>query len=195
MAAPARVYCVAPSGRIHPVRRTALEDRRLSRLYLLRHAKAGWAAPGMRDYNRPLDTKGHADAEAIGLAMRDAGHVPDLTLCSGAKRARETLAGVATHADTGRVAFVEELYSTDAAGYLSLIKQTANADALLVIGHNPMMEDLAQLLAGDGDEKALAILASGFPTSGLAVIDANGSLRELSPETSRLVAFLTPADS
>ena len=127
--------------------------------------------------------------------MRDAGHVPDLTLCSGAKRARETLAGVATHADTGRVVFADDLYSTDAAGYLSLITRTENADALLVIGHNPMMEDLAQLLAGNGDAKALAILASGFPTSGFAVVAAIGSLRRLSPETSRLAAFLTPSDS
>ena len=64
----------------------------MSRLYLLRHSKAGWALPGVRDFDRPLDASGLADAERLGLAMRAAAHVPDLTLCSNARRARETLA-------------------------------------------------------------------------------------------------------
>ncbi|TIV15839.1 MAG: histidine phosphatase family protein, partial [Mesorhizobium sp.] len=38
----------------------------MSRLYLLRHAKAGWALPGVRDFDRPLDESGKADAEAMG---------------------------------------------------------------------------------------------------------------------------------
>ena len=50
--------------------------------------------------------------------MRASGYVPDITLCSNAARARETLEGVAGHADTGRVLFFDTLYSDDAAGYL-----------------------------------------------------------------------------
>ncbi|RUX92559.1 histidine phosphatase family protein, partial [Mesorhizobium sp. M7A.F.Ca.CA.004.04.1.1] len=38
----------------------------MSRLYLLRHAKAGWALPGMRDFDRPLDASGRSDAEMMG---------------------------------------------------------------------------------------------------------------------------------
>ena len=100
----------------------------MSTLYLLRHAKAGWAQPGMRDFDRPLDASGVKDAEKIGLVMRDRGYGPDLTLCSTALRARQTLEGVAAHADTGRVRFLETLYSADAAGYLSIIHENDGMD-------------------------------------------------------------------
>ena len=68
----------------------------MSRLFLLRHAKAGWAEPGMRDFDRPLEPLGRTDADAIGAAMRASAYIPDLVLCSTAKRARETLDWVAS---------------------------------------------------------------------------------------------------
>ena len=165
----------------------------MSTLYLLRHAKAGWALPGVRDFDRPLDESGHIDAEATGSAMREHDYVPDITLCSNALRARETLEGIAGSADTGRVLFFDRLYSDDAAGYLSLVREHANCGSVLVIGHNPMMEDLASALAGDGDEAARAVLSHGFPTSGLAVISFDKGLAHAAPGTGFLEAFLTPA--
>jgi phosphohistidine phosphatase len=165
----------------------------VSTLYLLRHAKAGWALPGVRDFDRPLDESGHVDAEATGSAMREHDYVPDITLCSNALRARETLEGIAGSADTGRVLFFDRLYSDDAAGYLSLVREHANCGSVLVIGHNPMMEDLASALAGDGDEAARAVLSHGFPTSGLAVISFDKGLAHAAPGTGFLEAFLTPA--
>ena len=165
-----------------------------NRLFLLRHAKAGWALPGVRDFDRPLDASGQADAEATGLAMRACGYVPDLTLCSNAKRARETLEGIAGHTDTGRVLFFDKLYSEDAAGYLQLINDNGTSGSVLVIGHNPMMEDLAMAVSGDGDDLARATLNAGFPTSGLAVIGFAESLREAAPGKGFLEAFFTPAD-
>lgn len=166
----------------------------MSRLFLLRHAKAGWALPGVRDFDRPLDASGYADAEATGTAMRACGYIPDITLCSNAKRARETLEGLAGHTDTGRVLFFDKLYSEDAAGYLSLIHHNGGIGSVLVIGHNPMTEDLAMALSGDGEANARATLNSGFPTSGLAVIDFPGGLKEAAPGNGYLEAFFTPAD-
>lgn len=164
----------------------------MGRLFLLRHAKAGWALPGMRDFDRPLESSGRTDAEAIGAEMRNQGYVPDLTLCSNALRARETLEGVAGQADTGRVVFCDKLYSDDAAGYLALIHENADSGSILVIGHNPMMEDLATAVSGDGDPAARARLGSGFPTCGLAVIAFPGSLRKAAPGGGFLEAFLAP---
>lgn len=166
----------------------------MNRLYLLRHAKAGWALPGVRDFDRPLDASGTADAAVVGIAMRAAGHVPNLTLCSNARRARETLEGVATHADTGRVVFMDSLYSEDATGYLAIIRDNGAHGSLLVIGHNPMMEDLAIAVAGSGEEKARSALNLGFPTSGLAVVRFDGGLDKAAPGTGYLETFLTPAD-
>ena len=167
---------------------------RLSRLYLLRHAKASWALPGVRDFDRPLDESGKADAEAIGEAMRARNYVPGVTLCSNAKRARQTLEGLAGRTDTGRVLFFDTLYSEDAAGYLDIIRNNAVADQLLVIGHNPMTEDLAMAVSGDGDEAARGMMKHGFPTSGLAVVRFHGNLAEAAQGSGYLEAFLTPAD-
>lgn len=166
----------------------------MHRLYLLRHSKAGWAQPGMRDFDRPLDARGRVEAEAIGRAMTANGYVPDLTLCSTAIRARETLNGVLLGADTGRVEFVEGLYSADAAGYLDIIRDEGTAGAIMVIGHNPMIEDLASALARDGDAEARSSLAHGFPTSALAVIGHDEPLSELKPGKGYLEAFLIPAE-
>lgn len=165
-----------------------------SRLYLLRHAKAGWALPGVRDFDRSLDESGMADAEAIGEAMRARAYVPDITLCSNARRARQTLEGLAGRADTGRVLFFDTLYSQDAAGYLDIIRTNGGAGSLLVIGHNPMTEDLAMAVSGDGNEAARGMLNHGFPTSGLAVVRFAGNLAEAGQGGGYLEAFLTPAD-
>jgi phosphohistidine phosphatase len=148
--------------------------------------------PGVRDFDRPLDASGVADAEVMGAVMRACGYVPDLTLCSNARRARQTLEGLAGHADTGRVLFFDTLYSEDAAGYLAIIRKNGEAGSLLVIGHNPMMEDLAMAVSGDGDGAARATLNHGFPTSGLAVVRFDGNLTDAAQATGYLEAFLTP---
>jgi phosphohistidine phosphatase len=166
----------------------------VTRLYLLRHAKAGWALPGVADFDRPLDPSGFADAEAMGVLMRSRKYAPALTLCSSARRARQTLESLAGHTDAGRVLFCDTFYSDDAAAYLTAIRQNGGLDALLVIGHNPMIEDLAMALSGDGNETARAMLNHGFPTSALAVVRFNGRLAEAAPGTGYLEAFLTPAD-
>lgn len=165
-----------------------------SRLFLLRHAKAGWALPGMRDFDRPLDPSGIADASATGIAMQACNFVPDLTLCSSAARARQTLEGIAAHADTGRTRFLDSLYSEDAAGYLKIIQQSGVAGSLLVIGHNPMLEDLAMAIAAEGEDHARADLHAGFPTSGLAVIRFANPLATAALGQGFLEAFLIPAE-
>jgi phosphohistidine phosphatase len=76
----------------------------------------------MRDFDRPLDPSGITDAETTGVTMRAHDYVPDLTLCSNAARARQTLEGIAGNADTGKVLFFDDLYREDAAGYLKIIR-------------------------------------------------------------------------
>jgi phosphohistidine phosphatase len=168
--------------------------RMASRLFLLRHAKAGWALPGMRDFDRPLDASGIADASTTGMAMHACNYVPNLTLCSNAVRARQTLESIAGHADIGRTVFLDSLYSEDAAGYLRIIRESGSASSLLVIGHNPMLEDLALAIAVEGEDHARANLQAGFPTSGLAVIRFADSLAKAGLGQGFLEAFLMPAE-
>lgn len=169
----------------------------MSELYLLRHAKADWAKPGMRDFDRALKDRGRRNAESIGLAMRSAGFLPDRVICSKATRALETWECVSKtlQADGCETEFTSSLYGTDASGYLQTINDAIGSERLLLIGHNPMMEDVAFALAGSGDETALSKLERGFPTAGLAVIRFSSSLADAAPGKGNLQAFLTPAES
>lgn len=166
----------------------------MSRVFLLRHAKAGWALPGMRDYDRPLDETGRRDARAMGAAIARDGYKPALIFCSAALRARETLKGVAISLKAENVAYSETLYSTDAGGYLDAIRTVGAAESVLLVGHNPMMEDLGTALPGGGDMNALGVLAGGFPTAGLAVIRFDGPLSQVAPGKGWLDAFLHPGN-
>lgn len=165
----------------------------MSRLLLLRHAKAVWAEPGERDFDRRLKRSGVADSRSIGEQMTVHGLVPDIVLCSTARRARETWEGVAEIIGPmeGRVTYLDELYSSDATGYLEIARNAPAAESVMLVGHNPMMEDLAEILSGSGDLAARTVLASGFPKSGLAVIAFDRPISEAAPGMGRLEAFLT----
>jgi phosphohistidine phosphatase len=169
----------------------------MTTLFLLRHARAGWPEPGMRDFDRPLDDTGKADAAAIGGIIRIFGYVPDLILCSAARRARETFDGAFGHArgDYGHVSFLDSLYGEDAAGYLAIVQEFGgDMESLMLIGHNPMTEDLATAISGNGSDEARAAMIGGFPTSALAVIRFDGSLAEAAPGKGYLEAFVLPSD-
>lgn len=166
----------------------------MTRLYLLRHAKARWAEPGARDYDRALEPAGRADAEAVAASMLLAGHIPDRVLCSGAKRARETWEAASRHLAVTDLRYLDGLYSSDAAGYLEIIREAAGAGSALVVGHNPMMEDLAMALSRGGETAALAAVSGGFPTCGLAVIRFSTPLAGIAPEDGYLEEFLAPRD-
>ena len=164
----------------------------MSRLFLLRHAKAAWAKPGERDFDRPLQYSGETDSRTTGAEMAAKGLIPATVLCSTARRARETWLGVSQELGIAAddAIYLGELYSTDGAGYLKLVRAAAPADTMLVIGHNPMMEDLAEALSGKADPAARAALEAGFPTAGLAVISFAGPLSEAAPGGGHLEQFL-----
>ncbi|MEZ5811238.1 MAG: histidine phosphatase family protein [Rhizobiaceae bacterium] len=169
----------------------------MTQLYLLRHAKAEWAMPGTSDFDRPLKQRGKRNAEIIGSTMRQSGFVPDRVICSTAKRALETweAASSALGAESWSVELTETLYGTDAAGYLRVVNEAYGAERLLLVGHNPMMEDVAFALAGGGDEDALRRLDHGFPTAGLAALEFDVPLTEIRPGQGTLLAFFAPSDA
>lgn len=168
----------------------------MGRLFLLRHAKAAWAEPGTRDFDRPLTPAGHAEAEAVGRAMGAKGLVPSLTVCSPARRAVETWQGIASALGLkpSDAMLSETLYASDAGGYLNIMRNNAGAAALLIVGHNPMIEDLAAAMSARGCDAARATLAKGFPTAGLAVFSLAAGPTGRVGADARLDAFLIPAD-
>ena len=166
----------------------------MNRLLLLRHAKAAWAAPGTRDFDRPLDEIGRRQAAEMGDVVLARGLVPRHVLCSPARRARETWDILATRltGDKPATDHDERLYAADATTYLDIVRAMTADGPLLVVGHNPMLEDVAHIFAARGSKEARAGLAGGFPPCAMAVIAIDGDFAETTPATSELAAFLTP---
>jgi phosphohistidine phosphatase len=132
-------------------------------LLILRHAKSSWNDSGMTDHDRPLNARGKEDAPRIGQLLRDQGLQPDLILSSTAKRARSTAKRVVAG---GQLAcspqLLGELYLAPADTYIAVLRhQPAEYERILVIGHNPGLQELVLLLTG----KALAL-----PTAALVQI-------------------------
>lgn len=136
-------------------------------LVLLRHAKAEGSTGGP-DEQRPLSTRGHADAAAAGAWLRRNGLRPDLVLCSPAKRTRQTWHGVAVALADGSEAVVryeQDLYEGGPTELLSHIQRIdPDVGTLLLVGHNPSISLLSALLDPDGQADS-----DGLRTSGLAV--------------------------
>lgn len=165
----------------------------MTSLYLLRHAKAVHAEPGMRDFDRPLHRRGIEECGFIAGEMLKRGMMPGHVLCSASKRTRETLGLVGmAFSKSVEVTFSEDLFSADAEGYLELIRQYEDAKSLIVIGHNPCMEEVASGLVSRGDRDAIDTLMRGFPTGGLAKFEFDGPFSGLQRRSATLAAFIAP---
>lgn len=167
----------------------------MSRLFLLRHAKAQWAEPGQRDFDRALAASGVEDAKLIAAAMVDQNLLPGKIICSSAVRARQTLEALnSVHDLSGITSFQSDLYATDAPGYLDVAAKSGFEGDLMLIGHNPMLEDVAMALAQSGDDALVSDLHMGFRTAALAVIALDQPLAAIDKATGTLDAYLTPSN-
>ncbi|MFC3322437.1 SixA phosphatase family protein [Mesorhizobium cantuariense] len=167
----------------------------MKQLFLLRHAKSSWDDPGLDDFDRPLSERGLKAARLMGRELVARDWLPDLVLVSSALRTRDTWRLVAAELPTHpRVALTEALYDASAADILSQIRQAdASSGSLLVVGHNPGLEDLAKQLAGPSSEaKAHKRLEEKFPTAALARFVFEGDWSGVS--SARLTHCLRPKD-
>jgi phosphohistidine phosphatase len=145
------------------------------RLILFRHAKAAGRAVGQTDAERPLDARGCDDARLSGRWMAACGIVPDLVLISPSARTMQTWDCVEGFLPTSRIQVCDALYDAapeDIEAALVEAGAGAGADTVLVIGHNPGLQELAVNLLSDGRARHedLEKVASGFPTSTVAVL-------------------------
>jgi phosphohistidine phosphatase len=157
-------------------------------LVLLRHAKSSWADPDLPDHDRPLNARGREAAALVGRHVREEGLHPDLVLCSSAIRTRQTLERLELP-DRVEVVIEDGLYGAADESLLRRIRQVPPDDAtVLVIAHNPGIEDLARAL----DRHGLAGVEK-FPTAAMAVlrfaIDGWGETRA---GAGHLDTFFTP---
>lgn len=141
-----------------------------SRIFLFRHAKAGWAEPGGRDFDRALTDEGFVQAELVTDVAADRGYRPGLVVSSTALRCRQTADAVRRAFDAElEFRYVDELYNCPADVYLEILAEIGDPRPLMFVGHNPAMEELLTHLTGI--DSATSHIPSGFPTAGLAVLD------------------------
>ena len=124
-------------------------------LYLLRHAKSSWADPALSDHERPLAPRGRRDAKRIAAHLLELGIAPELVLCSTALRTRETLELIRPALDAAAIVELEAaLYAAWAETLLERLREVPDERrSVMLIGHNPGLEDLALMLASAGPER------------------------------------------
>lgn len=142
-------------------------------LTLLRHAKSDWTDAVARDFDRPLNARGRRAARTMGAYMEAERLTWDCVLASPAVRVKDTLDEVERGLGSKLPrAYDQRLYLAPAATLLDLVRETAgNVDRLLLVGHNPGLEELAlELAAEDAQSPMRREVAIKFPTATLAEI-------------------------
>lgn len=130
-------------------------------LLILRHAKSSWREAGLADHERPLNKRGKRDAPRMGRLLREEELVPDLIISSSAVRARKTAQLVIEASGYGHELRLErELYAAEPEAYLEVLQALPETVAsVMVVGHNPGLEELLELLIGDWQRLPTATLA------------------------------------
>ena len=125
----------------------------MKRLILLRHAKSDWGTPGLKDFERPLNKRGEKNAPEMGKRLRKRGFKPERIISSPARRARDTarlLARQLTILESG-VVFKDAIYEADTDALLETIQCIPqDLGCVMLVGHNPGMTELANLLGKFG---------------------------------------------
>lgn len=170
-------------------------------LLLLRHAKSSWKDPMQGDFDRPLNKRGRRAAKTMGRYLREKKLIPDLILCSGSRRTVETLDFVVAKLKTKsapQISILDDLYLASAEEILGFIRKADSPiETILVIGHNPGTETLAQGLLDKASSNSNAVqqMAVKYPTGSLAHLDAAiDTWAELSAGRAKLISFTRPRD-
>jgi phosphohistidine phosphatase len=148
----------------------------MKQLILLRHAKSSWKNPSLTDFARPLNKRGRQNAPLMGRRLAARNCQPQRMLCSPAKRAAKTARLVAAELgyDKRRIDYEPRIYEADAVTLLELVRSLDEAFSdVVLVGHNPGLTDLANLLADAGIDNIVTSGAVGilFPVNTWQEID------------------------
>ena len=173
----------------------------MRQLLILRHAKSSWDEASLADRDRPLNARGRRSVATMRKAMRDLGLQPDIVLVSTARRTLETMDLLEPWDETPLIEPMDGLYLASVPQLLATLHEVAEtARAVMIIGHNPGLHELALMLVGSRlledhetvHHEPLRALSQGFPTGALAEFVVPGAWGQLGPGSARLVRFLTP---
>lgn len=165
-------------------------------LTLLRHAKSGWDDLVSRDFDRPLNPRGRRAARAVGQEMKAQGLAFDLVLASPAQRVIETLEEVSAGYGAIGPEFDQRLYLASAATLMEIVRATPDpVGRLLLVGHNPGLEELALCLSRRDEGGLRGEVEVKYPTGTVAQIELPAERwGEVKEGVGRMVRFIRPRD-
>jgi phosphohistidine phosphatase len=176
-------------------------------LGLFRHAKSDWGDARARDFDRPLNKRGRKGALVMGQHIRDYGQKWNRILASPAVRAAETIEVATVGAGRGNggggrakgfaVNWDRRIYLASSAVLIDLLREQDDAlDAILMVGHNPGLEDLIfDLVPDDGTSPLRDLVEVKFPTASFAVLQLDvAHWSEVRENCARLVHLTRPRD-
>jgi len=165
------------------------------RIVLFRHAKADW--PQVTDHERPLAERGRTDAAVAGRKLTDTGIPFDLALCSTAIRTRETWK-LAVHEFPHRpkTVYEERIYEASPGELIALLNEIPDdVQNAVLIGHNPGIQGLAEILDGSSEGDAGERMnRRGFPAAAFAVLSFEGPWKSLEPGVATLLDYWAPTE-
>jgi phosphohistidine phosphatase len=164
-------------------------------LYVLRHGKSSWKDESLEDHERGLAPRGVSASRVMAQYLSRAGVAPDLVLCSSALRARQTLELIHAGFKNRPVVLVEEaLYHAGMDDVLHQLREVPDQpEAVMLVGHNPTLQELVVALAASGTKLERA--REKFPTAALAILTFEGDWVDLGPGDARLRDFVRPKDN
>jgi len=154
-------------------------------LTLMRHAKSSWDDASVADHDRPLNGRGEKAAKKMAERLKDSGYVPDLVIVSSALRTQQTAAALQKRYG-GALTLQREprLYEAGAEAYADVIRETGDAvKHLMLIGHNPTTEWIAERLGGGG---------GGMPTAAYVRFEIPFSWADFRFEPLKVLAYDFP---
>jgi len=167
-------------------------------LGLFRHAKSDWHDARLRDFDRPLNERGRKGAALMGRQIRDYGVRWNRVIASPAVRVAQTIELAAKSAgSTPPVIWDRRIYLASSATLMDLLReQEGDPAGIIMVGHNPGLEDLIfDLVPDDGSSPLRDIVEEKFPTAAFAVLELDiGSWAQLEEGTARLVHLTRPRD-
>ncbi len=168
----------------------------MKRLHLLRHAKSSWDAPDLDDHDRPLADRGLRVAPLMAEHLAARGLSPDVVLCSTAARARQTFDALAPLLDGVPVMYERALYVFQGKALIDRLKDLPeDLSEVLVVGHNPALEETAVHLADARTSgHLLDLLHEKFPTGAYAALETDVKWKKLAANCATLVSFIRPKD-
>ncbi|PHS25915.1 MAG: hypothetical protein COA83_04445 [Methylophaga sp.] len=160
-------------------------------LYLMRHAKSDWSAADSSDFDRPINARGERSAIAIGRWLVNNNHIPQQIVSSPAMRAKQTtelVAAAFTGSSPDNISYQQDLYLASVKMLSQLIhNHKTKLNSLMVVAHNPGLEDLVEHLLAESDNGITSIT-----TANMAIFEYPDSAFDINSDKGKLIQFIRP---